>query len=97
MTNLQSSFQIKCNANSLIEWYKGHFIAKGFLQYSSFEYNYTFVPIPKWASIWAILALVVLENLELKSVDIFFAYLNSDLKEEVYMCQPKSFEEKTSQ
>ncbi|PIL36549.1 hypothetical protein GSI_00238 [Ganoderma sinense ZZ0214-1] len=48
-------------------------------------------------SIRAILALAALEDLELESVDISSAYLNGELKEEVYMCQPNGFEEKTPQ
>ncbi|PIL24549.1 hypothetical protein GSI_13399 [Ganoderma sinense ZZ0214-1] len=48
-------------------------------------------------SIRAILALAALKDLELESVDISSAYLNGELKEEVYMCQPDGFEEKTPQ
>ncbi|CDO77980.1 hypothetical protein BN946_scf184811.g1 [Trametes cinnabarina] len=36
-----------------------------------------------------------LEDLELESVDISSAYLNGELKEEVYMKQPEGFEEKS--
>ena len=58
-------------------------VAKGFSQRPGFEYNETFAPTPKWASICAILALAALEDLELESVDISSAYLNGELKEEV--------------
>ncbi len=37
----------------------------------------------------------MLQDLELESVDISSAYLKGELKEEVYMKQPKGFEEKT--
>ena len=43
------------------------------------------------------LSLSALEDLELESVDISSAYLNGELKEEVYMRQPEGFEEKTPQ
>ena len=57
--------------------------------------NEAFAPRPKWASIRAILALAALEDLELESIDISSAYLNGELKEEVYMHQPQGFKEKT--
>ena len=88
-------FRVKRNADGSIERYKGRLVAKGFSQRPGFDYNETFAPTPKWASIRAILALAALENLELESVDISSAYLNGELKEEVYMRQPEGFEEKT--
>ena len=59
-------------------------MAKGFSQRPGFEFNETYAPTPKWASLRAILALATLEDLELESVDISSAYLNGELKE-VYM------------
>ena len=88
-------FRVKRNADGSIERYKGRLVAKGFSQRPGFDYNETFAPTPKWASIRAILALAALEDLELESVDIPSAYLNGELKEEVYMRQPEGFEEKT--
>ena len=88
-------FRVKRNADGSIERYKGRLVAKGFSQRPGFDYNETFAPTPKWASIRAILALAALEDLELESVDISSAYLNAELKEEVYMRQPEGFEEKT--
>ena len=70
-------------------------MAKGFSQRPGFDYNETFAPTPKWASIHTILALAALEDLELESIDMSSAYLNGKLKEEVYMHQPEGFEEKT--
>ncbi|TFY64067.1 hypothetical protein EVJ58_g2864 [Rhodofomes roseus] len=88
-------FRVKRNADGSIERYKGRLVAKGFSQRPGFDYNETFAPTPKWASIRAILVLAALEDLELESVDIFSAYLNGELKEEVYMQQPEGFEQKT--
>ena len=73
-------FRVKRNADGSIERYKGRLVAKGFSQRPGFDYNETFAPTPKWASIRAILALAALEDLELESVDISSAYLNGELK-----------------
>ncbi|KZT28913.1 hypothetical protein NEOLEDRAFT_1225147, partial [Neolentinus lepideus HHB14362 ss-1] len=87
-------FKVKRNADGSIERYKGRLVAKGFSQRPGFDYNETFAPTPKWASLRAILALAALEDLELESVDISTAYLNGTLEEDVYMRQPKGFEQK---
>lgn len=78
-------FQVKCNVDGSIKRYKGRLVAKGFSQRPGFEFNETYAPTPKWASLRAILALATLEDLELESVNISSAYLNGELKEEVYM------------
>ncbi len=77
--------------------YKGRLVTKGFSQCPGFDYNETFSPTPKWASIRAILALAALKGLKLESVDISSAYPNGKLKEEVYMQQLEGFEGKTPQ
>ena len=78
-------FRVKRNADGSIECYKGQLVAKGFSQRPGFEFNETYAPTLKWASLHAILALATLEDLKLESVDISSAYLNGELKEEVYM------------
>jgi hypothetical protein len=42
-------------------------------------------------SIRVLLALAALEGWRLHHMDVKFAFLNGDLKEEVYVCQPPSF------
>ena len=44
-------FRVKRNADGSIERYKGRLVAKGFSQRPGFDYNETFAPTPKWASI----------------------------------------------
>ena len=45
--------------------------------------------------IWAILVLVPLKGLKIQQMDIKGAYLNGQLKEKVYMQQPKGYEDTT--
>ena len=47
-------FRVKRNADGSIERYKGRLVAKGFSQRPGFDYNETFAPTPKWASIRAL-------------------------------------------
>lgn len=87
-------FRIKKNADGTVERLKARLVAKGYSQRPGFDYNETFSPTPKWASIRAILALGALEDLCLTGVDISSAFLNGDLKHEVYMEQAEGCEEK---
>jgi hypothetical protein len=87
-------FKVKRNADGSIERYKARVVAQGFAQRPGFDYTETFAPTPKWAALRAILAIAAMEDLELESVDISSAYLNGELKEEVYMRQPEGFVEK---
>lgn len=87
-------FKIKQNADGSIERYKARLVAKGYTQRWGYDFDETFSPTPKLAAIRTVLALAAVGDLELWSVDISSAYLNGELKEEVYMEQPEGFHEK---
>ena len=66
-------------------------VAKGFAQREGIDYNEVFTPVVKHSSIQILLALVVQLNLELAQLDVKTAFLHGDLKEEIYMTQPKGY------
>ena len=68
-------------------------VAKGFLQKEGIDYYETFAPVMKYKSLRIILALVVQGNYKLKQMDVMTAFLNADIDEEVYMKQPKGYEQ----
>ena len=51
-----------------------------------------FAPVVKFTSIHVILAIVAVLHLNLHQMDVKTAFLNGELKEEVYMEQIKGFE-----
>ncbi len=49
------------------------------------DYDQTFAPVVRLETIRAILALAVEHDWEIQQMDVKGAYLNGDLKEEIYM------------
>ena len=66
-------------------------MAKGFTQREGIDYNETFSPVSCKDSFRIIMALVEHYALELHQIDVKTTFLNGDLKENVYMAQPKGF------
>lgn len=66
-------------------------VAKGFSQQRGITFDETFSPIVKYDSIIIVLVIVTVEDLDLTQFDIKTTYLYANLKEEIYMCQPKGF------
>ena len=56
------------------------------------DYEETFSPVVKFASIRLILAIVARMDLELYQMDVKTVFLNGELDEEIYMNQPLGFE-----
>jgi len=86
-------FKIKRDAAGNVERYKARLVARGFMQEQGVDFSETFAPVAKFASIRVLLAIAAAEDLELHQLDVDTAFLNGDLKEEIYMKQPVGFEE----
>ena len=67
-------------------------MAKGFNQIAGFDYSETFNPVAKPSTIRIILTLAVNMKWLVHQVDVNNAFLNGDLREEVYMYQPYCFQ-----
>ena len=68
-------------------------VKTGFSQTFGDDYE-TFSPVARFESIRTVIALAAKYGLKLHQMDVTTAFLNGDLKKEVYMQQPEGFIEK---
>ena len=86
-------FKLKKDGDKLVK-YKARLVVKGFNQKQGIDFDEIFFPVVKMSSIWVVLGLVASLDLELEQLDVKTAFLHGDLKEEIYMDQPKGFKVK---
>lgn len=86
-------FKSKLQSDGTIKRYKARLVARGFSQIQGIDYFETFSPVVRYESVRAILAVVAKHNMELMQFDVKTAFLNSSLKEDIYMQQPEGYED----
>ena len=84
-------FKQKTNADGSIDRYKARLVAQGFSQQCGRDYDETFSPVIRFESLRTLIALAVQKGLTLHQLDITAAFLNGELKEDVFMRQPEGF------
>jgi hypothetical protein len=87
-------YRVKYKPNGKIDKYKERLVAKGFSQQEGIYYEETFAPIAKWNIIIMVINLAAHNGWKLHQMDVKSAFLNGDLKEDIFMTQPQGFEAK---
>ena len=85
-------FKKKLRVDGLIEKFKAWIVAKGYTQKEGIDFQETYSPVAKFASIGIILVIVAHLDLEIHQMDVKTTFLNGELQEDIYICQPQGFQ-----
>ena len=86
-------FKMKMDMDGNMTTYKARLVAKGFTQVQGIDYDETFSPVAMFKLIRILLAIAAFYDYEIWQMDVKTAFLNGNLEEDVYMVQPRGFED----
>nr|GEY72061.1 ribonuclease H-like domain-containing protein [Tanacetum cinerariifolium] len=84
-------FKHKFHADGTLSRYMARLVANGSSQQQGVDFNETFSPIIKPATIRTVLSLVVSRQCPIHQLDVKNSFLNGDLSKTIYMHQPPGF------
>jgi hypothetical protein len=81
-------FKNKYKSDGSLDKHKARLMEKGFAQKEGVDYEETFSPTTKWATIHTLFSMEAQNGWKIHQMDVKTAFLNGDLKENVFMSQP---------
>jgi hypothetical protein len=84
-------FKLKRDEASAIVKHKARLVARSFVQQEGIDFDDTFAPMARMESVRLLFSLATQEGWHVHHMDVKSAFLNGDLKEEVYVHQPPGF------
>jgi len=84
-------FKHKFNADGSLERYKAHWVFRGFTQCPDVDYDETFSPVVKPATVRTVITLAHSKDWPIHQLDVKNAFLHGTLSETVYCSQPTGF------
>jgi len=84
-------YKVKYNVDGSVQRNKARLVAKGYSQQPGVDFHETFAPVARLDTVRALISLVAQNGWLLYQLDVKSAFLNGELKEEVYVEQPQGF------
>jgi hypothetical protein len=84
-------FKRKVDEHGNVNCYKARYVAQGFSQIYGEDYDEVFAPVAKQTTLRTLLAVVGKRRMQVKHFDAKTAFLNGELKEELFIKQPEGF------
>jgi hypothetical protein len=85
-------FKIKTDESGTVVKNKARLVAKGYNQQEGIDYEETFAPVARMEAIRIFLAYATYMNFKVYQMDVKSAFLNGNIKEDVYVQQLPGFE-----
>ena len=86
-------FKHKFKADGTLERYKARWVLRGFTQRPGIDFDETFSPVVKPATVRTVLSLALSRSWPIHQLDVKNAFLHGNLFETVYCSQPTGFED----
>ena len=84
-------YKPKINSYGTIDKLKSRLLEKGYSQKEGIDYEETFAPVAKLNTITMLIALATKKHWMIHQLDVKSAFLNGELKQEVYLEKPEGF------
>ena len=86
-------FDLKRDPTGYIEKFKARLVAKGFSQLEGVDFHETRAPVANFTTLRVLLVMAMKKGMKLFQLDVVTAFLNSKLKEDIYIRAPKGLAE----
>ncbi|KAJ9557172.1 LOW QUALITY PROTEIN: hypothetical protein OSB04_011786 [Centaurea solstitialis] len=93
--DLKWIFKNKKDEDGIVTRNKARLVAKGYKQQAGIDYDETFAPVARLEAIRILLAYAAHKSFTVYQMDVKTAFLNGELKDEVYVTQPEGFVDRT--
>ena len=86
-------YSLKQDKDGEISKYKARYVARGFSQIPGIDYYDTYAPTTRLTSVRMLMQISVQYDLIVHQMDVKTAYLNANIDADIFIEQPKGFEE----
>lgn len=87
-------YKLKKDAEGNIVKHKARLVAKGCSQEQGVDFEESFAPVTRLETVRLLLALAAQNSWEVHHLDVKTAFLDGEIKEEVYVAQPEGYVQK---